>query len=145
TGPDLVDIRADASAFEAMSFYSGGELGVQVADHAEFVGTYLVTPNFFSVFGASPAIGRGFESDDARRGAIVSLSFAQRNFGSGAAAIGQTLRMEGVAYTIVGVVPAGFRFPPSTEAHVWLATSPRPDSMERTAYNYRAVALLRPG
>ncbi|HMF94419.1 MAG TPA: ABC transporter permease [Vicinamibacterales bacterium] len=145
TGPDLVDIRADASAFEQVSSYAGGELGVQMADHAEFVGTYLVTPNFFSVFGTVAAIGRAFEIDDARRAAIVSLPFAQRNFGSGAAAIGQTLRMEGVVYTIVGVVPAGFRFPPSTEAHVWLATSPRPDSMERTAYNYRAVALLRPG
>src|SRR5262249_39066422 len=145
TGPDAVDIRAGASLFEQVSFYAGGQLGVQMADHAEFVGTYLVTPNFFAIFGAAPAIGRTFEIDDARRSAIVSLPFAQRNFGSGTAALGQTLRMEGVAYTIVGVMPARFRFPPSTEAHVWLATSPRPDSMERTAYNYRAVALLRPG
>src|SRR5262245_62956326 len=50
TGPDVVDIRAaqsGASALEQVSFYSGGEIGVQMADHAEFVGTYLVTPGFF--------------------------------------------------------------------------------------------------
>jgi len=143
TGPDVVDIRSGVPALEQVSFYYGGEMGVQMADHAEFVGTYLVTPNFFTVFGVMPALGRGLEANDAQRGAIVSLPFAQRNFGSGAAALGQTLHMEGVAYQIVGVVPPSFRFP--REAQVWLATSPQPESMERTAYNYRAVALLRPG
>ena len=151
TGPDVVDIRdvrTGASALEQVSFYYGGEMGVQMADHAEFVGTYLVTTNFFSVFGAAPAFGRGFESageTDVQRAAIVSLPFAQRNFGAGAAALGRTLRMEGVAYEIVGVVPASFRFPLAGEAHVWLAASPQPANMSRTAYNYRAVALLKPG
>ena len=145
TGPDLVDIRAGASALEQVSFYFGGAMGVQMADHAEFVGTYLVTPNFFSIFGVAPVFGRGFETNDPRHGAIVSLRFAQRNFGSGAAALGQTLHMEAVAYEIVGIVPATFRFPRSSEAQVWLATSPQPESMERTAYNYQAVALVRSG
>jgi len=147
TGPDLVDIRSTASALDQVSFYSGGEMGVQMASHAEFVGTYLVTRNFFAVLGVAPAFGYGFEStameSGAQPGAMVSLPFAQRNFGSGAAALGQTLRMEGVAYEIVGVVPAGFRFPQDSE--VWLATSSLPESMERSAYNYHAVALLRPG
>src|SRR5690348_6115823 len=43
TGPDIVDIRADASTFEEVSFYAGGEIGVQMPDHAEFAGTYFVT------------------------------------------------------------------------------------------------------
>jgi putative ABC transport system permease protein len=148
TGPDVVDVRASASALEQVSFYHGGELGVQMADHAEFVGTYLVTPNFFSVFGVVPVFGRGFDvagANVAQPAAIVSLPFAQRNFGAGAAALGQTLHVEGVAYDIVGVVPAKSRFPVSSAAHVWLAVSPQPSSMERTAYNYRAVALLKPG
>jgi putative ABC transport system permease protein len=145
TGPDLVDVRSGASALEQVGLYYGGEMGVQMADHAEFVGTHLVTPNFFSVFGVSPVFGRGFEDDDARRGAIVGLLFAQRNFGSGQAALGQILHMEAVAYEIVGVMPASFRFPLSSEAQVWLATSPEPASLSRTAYNYRAVALLKPG
>jgi putative ABC transport system permease protein len=154
TGPDFVDIRSSASVFEQSAFYFGGEMGVQLADHAEFVGTYLVTPNFFSVFGVVPTFGHGFEygelksgdsqNIDAQRGAIVSLSFAQRNFGSGTAALGKILHMEGVAYEIVGVVPAQFRFP-DAQTHVWLATSLQPENMERTAYNYKAVALLKSG
>jgi putative ABC transport system permease protein len=143
TGPDLVDVRAAATVLEDVCFYAGGQLGVQAGDRAEFAGAYLVTPNFFTVFGVTPAFGRGFTADDVLRGAIVSLPFAQRNFGGGASALGGTLRMEGVAYEIVGVVSGTFSFP--REAEVWLAMSPQPESMERTAYNYRAVALLRAG
>ena len=95
-----------------------------MADHAEFAGAYLVTPNFFSIFGIAPSFGRTFDDNDAERAAVVTVPFARRNFGSGAAALAQPLRMEGVAYTIVGVVPASFRFP--REAQVWLASSPRP-------------------
>jgi len=43
TGPDVVDIRSGASALEEVSFYYGGEMGVQMADHAEFAGRCLVT------------------------------------------------------------------------------------------------------
>ena len=122
TGPDLMAIRSAASALEQVSFYFGGEMGVQLGGHAEFVRTYLVTQNFFSVFGVVPMFGHGFGTSgregDQQHGAIVSLPFAQRNFGSGAAALGQILHMEGVAYEIVGVVPARFRFPP--EAQMWL-------------------------
>ena len=73
-----------------------------MGDHAEFAGTYLVTPNFFPVFGVAPTFGRAFETNDAQRAAIVSLPFATRNFGSGAAALGQTLHVERVGYLQAG-------------------------------------------
>ena len=145
TGPDLIDIRSATSVLEHVSFYYGGEMGVQMADHAEFVGTYLVAPNYFGVFGVAPTYGRAFEATDAKQGAVVSLTFAERNFGSGAAALGKTLHMEGEAYQVVGVMPASFHFPP--DANIWLAQTDSPEGMwsERSAYNYHSVALLRPG
>ena len=143
TGPDFVDIRSDATALEQVAFYYGGDMGLQMADHAEFAATYLVTPNFFSVFGAAPVFGRTFDDQDAGRGAVVGLSFAERNFGSSRAALGRTVRFEGQSLEIVGVAPAAFHFP--REAQVWIAVSARPESMERTAYNYRAIALIKEG
>jgi len=145
TGPDLIDIRSGSSMLEQVTFYYGGEMGVQMPDHAEFVGTYLVAPDYFGVFGVAPAYGRTFEAADAKQGAVVSLPFAERNFGSGAGALGKTLHMEGQAYQIVGVMPARFHFPP--DANVWLAQTDSAEGMwsERTAYNYRSLALLRPG
>ncbi|HMD36983.1 MAG TPA: ABC transporter permease [Vicinamibacterales bacterium] len=143
TGPDVVDIRSDASTLEQVAFYYGGEMGVQMADHAEFAATYLVTPNFFSVFGTAPAFGRAFDEKDAQRAAVVGVSFARRNFGSGPAAIGKTMRFDGASYEIVGVAPAAFTFP--RDGQVWIAVSPQPQSMERTAFNYRGVALVKDG
>src|ERR1700730_3433358 len=50
-GGDEMDICASQGTFEALAYYHGGEMGVQLADHAEFVGTQLVHPDFFRVFG----------------------------------------------------------------------------------------------
>ena len=143
TGGDVVDLRSATTDLQELTYYIGGQMGVQLADHAEFVGTYMVAPNFFRVFGTAPAFGRELEANDVKRGAVVGLGFAQRNFGSGAAALRQTLHMEGVSYEIVGVMPAGFGFP--REAQVWLAMSPQPDNLNRTAYNYRSLGLMKPG
>ncbi|HEU5451048.1 MAG TPA: ABC transporter permease [Terriglobales bacterium] len=143
TGGDLVDLRAQAGDLEQLAFYQGGMLGVQLASHAEFVGTYLVTPNFLSIFGQAPVAGRLLEDGDVRRGAVVGMPFAVRNFGSAAGALGKTLHMDAVAYEIVGVLPAGFSFPP--EAQLWLAYSPQPQNLNRTAFNYRAIGLLKSG
>jgi predicted permease len=141
TGGDYIDIRADRSSFESIASYYGGEVGVQVANRAEFVDAILANTEFMNVFGVVPLYGRLFNADDAERSAIVSLPFAIRNFGSGESAIGQPLHLEDRSYTIVGVVPASFQFPERTE--VWVASAHDPEILERTAYNYRAVAKLR--
>ncbi len=145
TGPDLIDIHSGMSTLDQIIYYYGGEMGVQMPDHAEFVGTYLVSSRFFSTFGVASGFGRTFDDNDAKQGAVVRLPFAQRNFGSGAAALGKTLHVEGQAYQIVGVMPATFHFP--QDAEVWLAQTPLPEGVwsGRSAYNYHSLALLRPG
>src|SRR5262249_49945160 len=125
-GGDEVDIRRLENTFEALAYYHGGEMGVQVADHAEFVGTQLVHPDFFRVFNLPPVAGRPFTSQDAQQSAIVSLAFAQRNFGTTSAALGQKLFIENRSYEIVGVMPAQMQFPAKTE--VWAADSPEPQN-----------------
>ena len=143
TGGDLVDIRADGQIFSALSSYNGGEMGVQLPGRAEFIGAYLVNADFFRVFGVRPIYGRLFENDDQGRAAVISLPFAERNFGTGPAALGRAVRIENRAYEIVGVLPAGFQFP--AEAQVWATAPVTPDNLNRTAYNYRTVARLKSG
>ena len=145
TGPDIVDVRSGADVFDHLSFYYGGNLGVQLANHAEFVGTMWATPDFFSVFGVAPAYGRFFRDDDGKRSAVVSLAFAMRNFGSGPGALGKALHIEGVEYDVVGVLPSSFHFPDQTQ--VWPAIPNEPEAVwsHRTAFNYHAIASLKPG
>jgi len=143
TGGDLVDIRADGQIFDALSYYVGGEMGVQLQGRAEFTGAYRVNPDFFHVFGAHLAYGRLFENADQDRAAVISLPFAERNFGSGPAALGRAVRIENRSYDIVGVLPADFQFPAETQ--VWVPAPVTPDNLNRTAYNYRTVARIKSG
>src|SRR5262249_14298839 len=137
------DLRGDGERSGSIASYYGGEMGIKAANRAEFVGTMLTSTAFMNAFGVTPLNGRMFNPDDEQRSAIVSLPFAVRNFGSGEHAIGQTLHLEDHPLTIVGVVAASFQFPERTE--VWVASARDPENLNRTAYNYRAVAKLRAG
>jgi len=143
TGGDLVDVAGEASDFSAFSSYFGGEVGVQVGGRGEFTGVYWVNPGFLRVFGVPPVAGRVLAENDAEHAAVVSLPFAQRTFGDAAGALGKMVHVENRAYEIAGVLPAGFQFP--AKAEIWLAGPAKPENLNRTAFNYYAVAKLRPG
>lgn len=143
TGGDWLDLRDADAIFEAASVHYGGEIGVQLGDKAEFTGTHFVNPGFFQVFAMPMAAGRAFGASEAKEAAVVSAAFAQRNFGSPSTALGRTVGVENRAYEIVGVAAAGAVYPPKAE--VWLAAPNDPKNVSRTAFNYRAVARLKPG
>ncbi len=143
TGGDFVDLRAQADKLEDLSYYNGGELGVQLRDHSVFTGVEFVSASFPRVFGLLPVAGRLFNAEDAQRSALISESFAEQNFGAARDALGQTVRIEDVSYQVAGVLPAGFSFPKNSQ--IWLAAPERPESLERTAFNYYAVGRLKAG
>ena len=143
SGGDLVDIRESASAFEALAFYWGGEIGVRGGGRAELTGVWFVSPDFFRVVGVPALAGRTLIASDVEAGAVVTAGFAVGRFGSERSALGQTLHVDGRAYAVVGVMPAEFQFP--RRADVWVAIAPRPENLNRTAYNYPTIARLRPG
>jgi putative ABC transport system permease protein len=143
TGGDILDLRGATASFDAFSYYFGGAMGVQLSHGADFGGVFLVDPDFFRVFAVPPLVGRTFNADDAGRSAVISAGFAQRDFGSASAALGQTLAIEGTSYEVVGVMPPFFQFPGA--AQIWAASSSVPGNLNRTGYNYRSVAKLREG
>jgi putative ABC transport system permease protein len=75
-----------------------------------------VSSNFLPMLGVSPVLGRLFEQTDDRSGAeptvIISQAFWQRRFEGKPEALGQSLILDGGAYTIIGVLPSSFNFPP---------------------------------
>lgn len=143
TGPDGADVRDQAKSLEAVSLMAGGEEGVQLRDHATYTEVTWVDENFPHVFSLQPVAGRLFKDAESHRAALVNEQFARNNFGSAQAALGQTIHIENEAIEIVGVLPGSFHEPGKTE--VWEAFSLLPESKSRTAFNYRAVALLRDG
>ncbi len=131
-------------------------------DHPEIVSGLTVAPNFFSVLGVEPVLGRTFLPEETVKGhdnvIILSWSAWQRYFHGDPGAIGETLRDGGTPETVVGILPHGFRFPRVSELPTAMAQNaaqpyeifsplvPDPNQMSDSGdYNYMAVGRLRPG
>ena len=103
-------------------------------DGPERVPGAAVTAGWFDVVGVRPALGRGFTEAEARAGNVVVLSHGlwRDRFGSDPSILGQSLRLTGDAYTVVGVMPPGFA-PPAfgwlgPDQRYWVPFSPSEDN-----------------
>ncbi len=107
-----------------------------------------VTPEFFSVLGTRPLLGRAFEPDDGLPGrnqvALLTHGYWQRRFGGDPAIVGKTLASLGQPHTVVGVLPPDFQF--FTTADVVTPLVPGALEQEgRTHYYYWVVGRLKSG
>jgi predicted permease len=112
------------------------------------INSWLVSEDYFAVLGVKPRMGRTFVPDDFRPGAapvaIVSTSLWQQRFGGDSKVIGRREILDGVAHTIVGVMPASFQFP--EKRHIWAPKVFSEEEKRVRAGNYLdVVARLRPG
>jgi putative ABC transport system permease protein len=111
---DFLEWRAQGEAFEGMAFQATFTQALTSIGPAENVQVGFVTAEFFRTLGVSPILGRNFAaSDDLRTAnpvAILSHNFWQNRFGGNHAVLGQTLKIGEKDFTIVGVLPASFRF-----------------------------------
>ena len=148
SAPDYHDWHDQSSAFSAMAYYySDSETAIGSRGGAEYGSVAVVTSEFFRVFDVQPAMGRFFNPEETRPGSAgavaISYNYWQSHYGSDPAAIGQTLRMEGRAFPIVGILPPRFHFPDKTD--IWFpANTIFPETTSRSAHNYLVVARLKP-
>jgi predicted permease len=114
---------------------------------AERVKVSRVTANLFPIFGVAPARGRAIRASDKRAAAIavVSHQLWQSRFGGAEDILERTIRLNGVEYAIVGVMPAGFGYPES-DMGAWLPleVDPRGES-DRSDHYLGVVGRLAPG
>ena len=110
--PDFVDWKAQNTVFSDMVAYSPTLAAMSLSDRSRLAMGEVVTGNYFQVLGVQPALGRTLLPEDDVKGAprVVVLSHRAwiRDFGASPAVIGQTLRIHGQSYSIVGVARAGF-------------------------------------
>jgi len=121
----------------------------------ERIQSIYVTENFFSVLGAQPLLGRTFVEQDQNPGlttlAVISHGLWTRRFGADPAAVGKTVLLDTEPFTVVGVMPPGFRHPTplaSLDVEVWVAAGFVGPPFEPPAVENRMMRLigrLRPG
>lgn len=123
--PELMDVMKTVASVEAYAASRGTALDLMAETGPERVALSQVTPDYFRVLGATPAMGPGFSEEDYKGsgGRVIMLGDGlwRRRFGGDPAIIGKTmLASDGMSadlntYTIVGVLPAGFENPPPLE------------------------------
>ncbi|MGH9664313.1 MAG: ABC transporter permease [Bryobacteraceae bacterium] len=112
--PDYRDLRAGSRSFAGLAAYRLTTLAAATnpAAPAQIRFALLVSDNFFPVAGVAPSVGRAFLRDEAnapgRAVAMIGHDFWQQQYSGDRTVIGRTLRLNGIAFTIVGIVPESF-------------------------------------
>jgi predicted permease len=120
--PEYLDWRKDNSTLSALAGFNpqsanleSASFGGSTGGRADAVMAVYGTDNFFDVFQVKPLLGRTFApgEQDAGKNDVVVLSYElwQQSFGGSKDVVGKTIHVDGVANTVIGVMPAGFRYP----------------------------------
>ncbi len=144
----LMDWRDENRTFEHLAGWANRGFNLSGAkDLPERVDGMLVSWDFFETLGARPALGRTFAAAEdlpgAPRVAVIGYALWQRRFGGDPRVAGRSVMVDGKDCTVIGVMPANFRFFYGPE--MWLPVGLSRAGGNRSTYFISAVARLKPG
>ncbi len=149
--PHYLERRKEIAAFSESAAVRTGGVIIGDAGSPERVTAGYITPSFLPLLGASPALGRNFTDEETDSGKahvlILSDGLWRRRFNADPAVLGRTLRINSVPFTIVGVMPADFRYL-SQRSVLWMPLYFSPDdrkATQRHSNNMEMIARLTPG
>ncbi|WP_213803188.1 ABC transporter permease [Granulicella sp. dw_53] len=144
--PSYVDMRAQLKTFDALAGYAGGIDNSNLEGPSGPASVRLIrgTDNFFTAFGVKPILGRTYLLGEDQPGrddiAVLSYEVWKTTFASQTNVVGKVIRLGGIPYTVIGVMPSGFRFPLS--AHNVIYTPLHPSEAQRKQRGARWVRLV---
>jgi putative ABC transport system permease protein len=144
--PDFLGWKEQNRSFEHLAAFLSGNMFLDAGGGTEETRVGLVTPELFSVFHLSPILGRTFTNEETLPGrfrvAVLSHSMWQNRFGSDPNVLGRTIQLSGAAYTIIGVMPAGFSYP--DRAQLWRPLVIDPARLDPGPHYLNVVGRLKP-
>ncbi len=148
---DYEDFRAAQKSFSMMSAYlNGSTINVTYKGKPQrYTGAY-VTDDFFKIIAAAPILGRDFAAADNKPGsekvALLGYEIWQRDFDGDPKIVGQAIRINGRAATVIGVMPEGFKFPQAEQLWVPLYNEyPPKERGDPQGLGPQIMGRLRPG
>jgi len=154
--------KSDSLFSSVFAFCPAGSLNLTTESYSDLVRGEYVTGDYFLGLGVAPAAGRLVVADDDRAGApavaVMSFALSQRRFGGAEAALGQSIRINNVPFTVAGVTPPEFfGVNPADVPDLYVpmqasllleadpTTPPGGKFLERNYYWLEMMARLRPG
>jgi putative ABC transport system permease protein len=145
--PNWEDWRAQSTTLQDHAIWEHQSFNISGGSEPEQVPGLRVSSGVFPMLGVPPQIGRTFTAEEdapGHRVAVISDALWRRRFGASRAALGQSLRLNGEPYEIIGVMPPDFRFPQAQQA-VWVPIQFTRLDRERSAHSFFAAARLKHG
>jgi predicted permease len=153
--PEFDDLRTQTDVFEDVSVIVSGPTNLTGTKQPEHLEMVEVSPNYFSMLGATPELGRLFGHQDFALGfapvVVISDALWRRSYGADPGVLGRSLRLDNDLYTIIGVPSPGFRHPGPTipAVEVWITCGFSGDPFPAPARGLRilpgAIGRLKPG
>jgi putative ABC transport system permease protein len=148
------DIRDQSRLLSAAAGYNEDVGVLEAQGGSQSVVAPRVTTNLFSMLGEKPLLGRTFTEADGLAGGpqvvLLSEGLWRETFHADPNIVGQSVKISGKPQTVVGVIPAGFRFPEAMGSDigkgVWMPVQPTGEMLKDRGYHFfNVVAQLRPG
>ena len=144
---DVLLWQSRSRSFDPLAAWASNSFNVTGDGEADRVIGFSVTARFFDVLGVRPLHGRTFAPDEDQTGrapvALISEHLWERRYGRNVGAIGRTVELNGRPFTVIGVMPASFRFR-NPDADVWTILTLTPPT-RRGPFFLRGIARLRSG
>lgn len=147
--PNFTDLKNQSQSFEQIAAYTPQRLTLTTdnADPEQLQGL-RVSSGIFPVLRVRPASGREFLPEEdvlgGNRVAVISHSLWQRRFGSDPGIVSRSISIDGENYTVIGIMPAGFKFPLQAPAEVWTPLAPHVNQDARGFRFLSVIARLKP-
>ncbi len=146
--PQVADLAANSRALDELGYYYYGSINLTGDGAAERIGMARMSGDMFGILRVDAAHGRTLGPDDTRAGAapvvVIAHGLWTSRFGASPTLIGSTLRLDGVAHTVVGIMPESFNFPYNA-IDLWLPHEGDPTAANRAGLGSLAVGRLAEG
>ena len=154
--PNFFDIRAQNTVLERVACFHGSDFILSGRGEPARLQGSVVTSDLFPLLRVQPILGRTFLPDDDKpsesgRVVILSQPLFQKRFNSDPSIVNQTITLNGITFTVVGVMPAGFEFPIQNDpVELWTtiagdASGDTPVTAQRGAHFLQLIGRLKPG
>ena len=154
--PNFFDWRAQNHTLEHLVSYHDNSYTLTGVDRPVHVGAEIVSWDLLQTLGATPEIGRSFQPDEEKQGtkvALISHNLWVSQFNSDKSVVGRTIHLSGDLFTVIGVMPASFRFPvTSPDNGIWTTLAadnnpvdPNPTTSNRGMRFLDVMGKMKPG
>ena len=148
--PNFLDLRKENQTFSAMSIFRGAAFSLVGMGEPERVNGRFVSADFCSVFGLKPVLGRGFLPHEDEPGVtatvLISHDLWQRKFAGDRDVITRTITLDDKSYSVIGVLPADFKFFQTGDVFVPIGQLDAPALKRRGAgMGLHGIGRLKPG